>query len=59
MHMLDVYVPEGVLPAEVETQLLAGLQEILIEHEGADPTDPEPGHWPRCCFIDRRQCCIR
>jgi phenylpyruvate tautomerase PptA (4-oxalocrotonate tautomerase family) len=40
MPMLDVYIPEGALPVEAERQLLRQLAEILIEHEGADPTDP-------------------
>jgi phenylpyruvate tautomerase PptA (4-oxalocrotonate tautomerase family) len=40
MPMLDVYIPEGALPAEAEKQLLRQLAEILIEHEGADPSDP-------------------
>jgi phenylpyruvate tautomerase PptA (4-oxalocrotonate tautomerase family) len=40
MPMLDVYIPEGALPAEAENELLRKLAEILIEHEGADPTDP-------------------
>lgn len=40
MPMLDVYIPEGALPAEAEMRLLRQLAEILIGHEGADPTDP-------------------
>jgi phenylpyruvate tautomerase PptA (4-oxalocrotonate tautomerase family) len=40
MPMLDVYIPEDALPVEAETRLLRQLAEILIEHEGADPTDP-------------------
>jgi phenylpyruvate tautomerase PptA (4-oxalocrotonate tautomerase family) len=40
MPMLDVYIPEKALPAEAERQLLRQLAEILIEHEGADPSDP-------------------
>ncbi|OBI81062.1 hypothetical protein [Mycobacterium sp. 1245805.9] len=40
MPMLDVYIPEHALPAEAETRLLRQLAEILIEHEGADPSDP-------------------
>jgi phenylpyruvate tautomerase PptA (4-oxalocrotonate tautomerase family) len=40
MPMLDVYIPDHALPAEVESQLLQQLAEILIEHEGADPADP-------------------
>ncbi|WP_051045818.1 hypothetical protein [Mycobacterium ulcerans] len=38
--MLDVYIPEQALSAEAENQLLRRLAEILIEHEGADPSDP-------------------
>jgi len=38
--MLDVCIPEGALPVEAEKLLLRQLAEILIEHEGADPTDP-------------------
>jgi phenylpyruvate tautomerase PptA (4-oxalocrotonate tautomerase family) len=40
MPMLDVYIPEQALPTETETRLLRQLAEILIEHEGADPSDP-------------------
>lgn len=40
MPMLDVYIPEQALPAEAERHLLRQLAEILIEHEGADPSDP-------------------
>lgn len=40
MPMLDVYIPEGALPAEAEQKLLAQLTDILLKHEGADPTDP-------------------
>jgi phenylpyruvate tautomerase PptA (4-oxalocrotonate tautomerase family) len=40
MPMLDAYIPEGALPAATETQLLATLTDVLLEHEGADPTNP-------------------
>jgi phenylpyruvate tautomerase PptA (4-oxalocrotonate tautomerase family) len=40
MPMLDVYIPENALPADAEKALLGQLAEILIEHEGADPSDP-------------------
>src|SRR6516165_4684967 len=40
MPMLDVYIPEQALPAQAEKRLLRELAEILIEHEGADPSDP-------------------
>jgi phenylpyruvate tautomerase PptA (4-oxalocrotonate tautomerase family) len=40
MPMLDVYIPDQALPADAEKGLLRRLAEILIEHEGADPSDP-------------------
>jgi phenylpyruvate tautomerase PptA (4-oxalocrotonate tautomerase family) len=38
--MLDAYIPEGALTAEAEQHLLARLTDLLLEHEGADPTNP-------------------
>ena len=38
--MLDVYVPEGALRPDAEAALLGRLTDILIKHEGFDPTDP-------------------
>jgi len=40
MPMLDAYIPEGALTAEAEDRLLAELTDLLITHEGADPTNP-------------------
>ena len=40
MPMLDAYIPEGALPAEAEKELLSNLTDILLRHEGADPSDP-------------------
>jgi phenylpyruvate tautomerase PptA (4-oxalocrotonate tautomerase family) len=40
MPMLDAYIPEGALPAEAEKTLLKTLTDILIRHEGGDPTHP-------------------
>jgi phenylpyruvate tautomerase PptA (4-oxalocrotonate tautomerase family) len=40
MPMLDAYFPEGALPAAAETALLARLTDVLLEHEGADPSNP-------------------
>src|SRR5579859_1937152 len=40
MPMLDAYIPEGALAAEDEHELLARLTDILLEHEGADPSNP-------------------
>ena len=39
MPMLDAYIPEGALSADAERALLARLTDLLIEHEGADPTN--------------------
>jgi len=40
MPMLDAYIPEGALLADVEKKLLSTLTDVLLEHEGADPTNP-------------------
>jgi phenylpyruvate tautomerase PptA (4-oxalocrotonate tautomerase family) len=40
MPMLDAHIPEGALPAAAEKALLAKLTDVLLEHEGADPTNP-------------------
>ena len=39
MPMLDAYIPEGALSVDAERALLARLTDLLIEHEGADPTN--------------------
>jgi len=39
--MLDAYIPAGALTPEAEERLLADLTDILITHEGADPTNPQ------------------
>jgi phenylpyruvate tautomerase PptA (4-oxalocrotonate tautomerase family) len=39
--MLDAYIPAGALSAEAEQELLAKLTDLLIENEGADPTNPQ------------------
>lgn len=40
MPMLDAFIPEGALPADAEKKLLSNLTDILLKHEGADPSDP-------------------
>ncbi len=40
MPMLDAFIPEGALSPEAEKQLLSNLTDILLHHEGADPSDP-------------------
>jgi phenylpyruvate tautomerase PptA (4-oxalocrotonate tautomerase family) len=40
MPMLDAFIPEGALSDEAEERLLSDLTEILLRHEGADPSDP-------------------
>src|SRR5438034_819287 len=39
MPMLDAYIPDGALTPEAERKLLATCTELLLEHEGADPTN--------------------
>jgi phenylpyruvate tautomerase PptA (4-oxalocrotonate tautomerase family) len=39
MPMLDAFIPEGALSATAEQELLAKLTDILLLHEGADPTN--------------------
>jgi phenylpyruvate tautomerase PptA (4-oxalocrotonate tautomerase family) len=39
MPMLDAYIPEGALEPEAERTLLARCTDLLIEHEGADPSN--------------------
>jgi phenylpyruvate tautomerase PptA (4-oxalocrotonate tautomerase family) len=41
MPMLDAYIPAGALSASAEERLLAQLTDVLITHEGADPTNPQ------------------
>jgi phenylpyruvate tautomerase PptA (4-oxalocrotonate tautomerase family) len=40
MPLLDVTIPEGALTSEAEHDLLRKLMNLLLEHEGADPTRP-------------------
>jgi phenylpyruvate tautomerase PptA (4-oxalocrotonate tautomerase family) len=39
MPMLDAFIPRGALSPEAERELLARLTDLLIEYEGADPTN--------------------
>src|SRR2546421_12247891 len=39
MPMLDAYIPEGALSPEAEDRLMARLTDLLIENEGADPSN--------------------
>jgi phenylpyruvate tautomerase PptA (4-oxalocrotonate tautomerase family) len=39
MPMLDAYIPEGALEPEAERSLLSKCTDLLIEYEGADPTN--------------------
>jgi phenylpyruvate tautomerase PptA (4-oxalocrotonate tautomerase family) len=41
MPLLDAYIPEGALAPAAEEELLATLTDLLITHEGADPTNPQ------------------
>jgi phenylpyruvate tautomerase PptA (4-oxalocrotonate tautomerase family) len=39
--LLDAYIPAGALTPDAEAQLLSTLTDLLITHEGADPTNPQ------------------
>ncbi|HXR27963.1 MAG TPA: hypothetical protein VN772_00190 [Solirubrobacteraceae bacterium] len=39
--MLDAYIPSGALSPDAEERLLADLTDLLITHEGADPTNEQ------------------
>jgi phenylpyruvate tautomerase PptA (4-oxalocrotonate tautomerase family) len=39
MPMCDVYIPKDALPADAERKLLSTVTDLLIRHEGADPTN--------------------
>jgi phenylpyruvate tautomerase PptA (4-oxalocrotonate tautomerase family) len=41
MPMLDAYIPAGALAPDAEQELLARLTDLLIQNEGADPTNPQ------------------
>lgn len=38
MPNIDLFIPEGALPAEAEETLIAELTNIVLRHEGADPS---------------------
>lgn len=40
MPRLDAYIPAGALTAAAERDLLSKLTDLLIRHEGGDPSDP-------------------
>lgn len=41
MPMLDIHIPQDALTTEVEEHLVARLTDLLITHEGNDPTNVE------------------
>jgi phenylpyruvate tautomerase PptA (4-oxalocrotonate tautomerase family) len=41
MPMLDAYIPAGALDPAAEERLMGELTDLLITHEGADPTNPQ------------------
>lgn len=40
MPMIDITIPQGALASHAERRLLDRLTDVLLEHEGADPTNP-------------------
>ncbi|HXD57997.1 MAG TPA: tautomerase family protein [Thermoleophilaceae bacterium] len=58
MPLLDAYIPQGALTPEAEEALLAKLTDVLLENEGADPTNPRARsvawvvlHRPEAVFV--------
>jgi len=39
MSILDAYIPEGALSPSTERELLAKITDLLLEHEGVDPSN--------------------
>lgn len=39
MPMVDAYIPEGALSPDAERRLLGQITDLLLEHEGADPSN--------------------
>ena len=54
MPMLDAYIPEGALSPNAERELLAKITDLLLEHEGVDPSNERarPLAW---VFVHRPQ----
>jgi phenylpyruvate tautomerase PptA (4-oxalocrotonate tautomerase family) len=54
MPMLDAYIPEGALSPSAEHELLAKITDLLLEHEGVDPSNERarPLAW---VFVHRPQ----
>jgi phenylpyruvate tautomerase PptA (4-oxalocrotonate tautomerase family) len=54
MPLLDAYIPEGALSPSAERELLAKITDLLIEHEGVDPSNEMVRHlaW---VFVHRPQ----
>lgn len=40
MPLLDVTIPDGALAPDIERSLLRRLMDLVLQHEGADPTRP-------------------
>jgi phenylpyruvate tautomerase PptA (4-oxalocrotonate tautomerase family) len=40
MPMCDAYIPEGALPPAAERELLSKVTDLLLLHEGVDPSNP-------------------
>jgi phenylpyruvate tautomerase PptA (4-oxalocrotonate tautomerase family) len=41
MPFLDAYIPEGSLSPDAERELIERISDLLIEHEGVDPSNPK------------------
>jgi phenylpyruvate tautomerase PptA (4-oxalocrotonate tautomerase family) len=54
MPICDAYITEGALSASAERQLLAKVTDLLLEHEGVDPTN-EVGRKLAWVFVHRHE----
>jgi phenylpyruvate tautomerase PptA (4-oxalocrotonate tautomerase family) len=52
MPMLDAFIPEGALRPEAEARLVARVTDLLLQHEGVDPTN-ERGRSLAWVFVHR------
>ncbi len=52
MPMLDAFIPEGALAPEAEANLLREITELLVRHEGVDPSN-EKAHAVSLVFLHR------
>ena len=58
MPMCDAYIPKDALPADAERKLLSRVTDLLLEHEGVDPSNEAAGR-SRGCSCTATRCMSR